>query len=64
MPHMCPSGQALDAALSQAWRGLAGVQRCTLVLNVQFGWQMGSCLAFVCALPSSHLDKTHWLLTG
>lgn len=64
MPHVCPSGQVLDTAPTQTRRGLAGAQRCTPVLTAQFGWQMGYRLAFICALSSSHLYKTHWILTG
>ena len=45
-------------------RGVMGVQRCSPVLIAHFGWQMGSCLAFICALPSSRLYKTRWILTG
>lgn len=64
MPHVCPSGQALDTALIQTWRGLVGIQRCTPVFTAQSGWEVGSCLAFICVLPSSHLYKTHWILMG
>lgn len=48
MPHVCPSGQALDTALIQTWRGLVGIQRCTPVFTAQSGWEVGSCLAFMC----------------
>lgn len=64
-PHVCPSGQALGMALILTWGGvLAGVQRCSPLLIAQSGWQMGSRLAFVCALPSSHLYQTRRILTG
>lgn len=61
---MCPSGRAPDTALIQTRRGLERVQRRTPLLIAQFRWQMGSRLAFICALPSSHLYQTRWILTG